>query len=290
VNAGMTAVRDIVREYHEHVGLKPQKKRPVMIITEDIQMLKEQFHLHFGSTWQKMKEKSIKSTFAARTVSRSNTGTQKFLDSWDSLPEYVSKTVAKGALDQSFSQAEIDEEAEAERANELADEDDSMADLHEASQASCLDNAVRSWERGHEAKEGKLSELERAVCKELMTSCFDRVSVLHEKRVLAAEATTLKESAQQALEDAKEAKRVSVRVQAQQQAALKEYSVKSIHGERLRKRTQQREFLVHWKGFNEFERDWELESNLSNCDKAIGEFRGRSELARARASKRKKDS
>jgi hypothetical protein len=288
VNCGMTAVKDITREYQEHVGMRPQPRRPVMVITEDIMMLKEQFHLHFGSTWDKMTERSRTSRFAARAVDICDTGTYKFLAAWEKLPGYVTKTVAKGNLHHSLSETEIEEEEEVETGDGVADGDDDGSELVDVSGSRTLDNAVRSWERSHEAKEGKFSEDQRALCKELMGSCFERVSVLHEKRVEAAEAAVLKGLEEEKVRAAKEAERAGARGEAEAAYAKNKWSVKSIHGERVVKATAQREFLVHWTGSSAFDRSWEPEENVADCQAAKDEFRERSAVARQRASKRKK--
>jgi hypothetical protein len=289
VNCGMTAVRDITRVYQEHVGMRPQPRRPVMVITEDIMMLKEQFHLHFGSTWEKMTERSRTSHFAARTVDIRDTGTYKFLAAWDKLPGYVSKTVAKGNLHHSLSESEIAEEAEVDSGQQVGDDDDSGLEPGSVSVNSSLDNAVRSWERSHEGKEGKFSDDQRAVCKELMSSCFERASVLHEKRAESADAAARKDLEEQEVLAEKIATRQRAQDAVDAAYAKKTWSVRSIHGERVARGTDQREFLVHWTGSMQFDRSWEPESNVAGCDTAIAEFRERSAQASQRASKRKKN-
>lgn len=174
VNAGQTAVRTILESYYEYTGLKPTKQRPVMILTEDIQMLKEQLHLHFGSTWETMTKKPLggRSTFAARITPREKTGTHAFLAAWDALPAYVSKVVSAGKLERSLVEESPEEHEEVEEDAEVADAELSLASS--ACSEKDLDLAVNSWERAHQAKEGKLGVQERAVCKELMSSCFER--------------------------------------------------------------------------------------------------------------------
>lgn len=252
-----------------------------MVVSEDIQLLKEQLHLHYGSTWEQMTERTQTSHFAARTgISRNTTGTQRFLDAWGRLPEYVAHAVAKGNLFNSV-EAEVVEEEEEANDSELPT---SEADIL-SSTCNSVDLAVRSWERAHEAKEGKLSEQDKAVCKELMSSCFERLSTLHERRVQQLEEVEKLRLEQELKEAPLIAARAGAEAAAAKGAAVVGHRVKSIHGERLRKGQPEREFLVHWHGCGESERTWQPESSIS-APRLIREFRERSKKAKARAKRK----
>jgi hypothetical protein len=284
VNKGLGPVRCISRQYQRYVGLVPQKPRPVMILAEDIELLKEQFHLHFGSNWAEMTKTTQKSTFAARIVQERDTGTAKFLKQWDALPEWVAEVVSKGSLHNSVCE-ETPEETEDDggaEAHDAAAEDGAAAPTPKS-----IENAVKSWERAHEAKEGKLSDANRAICRELMTSCFDRVVVLHEKRVAATLVASEQQLERDAIEVAKGKEKAAAAEAAQAEYSTIDFSAKSVHGERVDKTTKSRQFLIHWKRCSASERTWEPEANCTGSERLIKEFRERSKVAQDRVNKRK---
>lgn len=255
-----------------------------MVVLEDIELLKEQLHLHFKSTWTEMIKPSQKSGFAARIVQECDSGTAKFLKAWDGLPLWVDDVVSKGSLHASVSE-ETPEEIEDDDCNEdqgAAAEDDVAAPTPKS-----IDNAVKSWERAHEAKEGKLSDTNRAICKELMTSCFDRVAVLHEKRVAAALVLAEQQRERDAIREAKEREKAAAAAEDEAEYASTEFSAKSIHGERISSKTGMREFLVHWRRCSAYERTWEPEENCTGALRLIEEFRARSKVVKDRVAKRK---
>lgn len=285
VNKGLGAVRCISRAYQSYVGLKPQKQRPVMIVEEDIELLKEQFHLHFGSTLSEMTKPTQKSQFAARVVKECDTGTAKFLKAWDGLPTWVAGVVSRGSLHKSVTDEtpeEVEDDDEAEEHG--AEAEDAVA----APTPRSIDNAVKRWERAHEAKEGKLTAASRAICRELMTSCFDRVAVLHEKRVAAALLADEQQHEQDAIQLAKEAEKAAEAEAAAAEYSQIEFNAKSIHGERVDKKTGIREFLVQWRRCSALERTWEPEENCKGSSRLIKEWRERSQLAKDRNAKRKR--
>ena len=128
------------------------------------------------------------SAFVARTVARENTGTSKFLASWDRQPDYVRKVLAKGKLHRSLGDETAEEVEDTGVEGDADAEIGGAVEALQASSSNSIDLAVRSWERAHESKEGKLSQSDKAACRELMSGCFERVAVLHERRVKATQA------------------------------------------------------------------------------------------------------